>query len=97
MQGRSCRKGGKDVSKSVMHSHSCCRFSYYMLIQLSPPSSGPTFFEVENWVLLPENNKDFFCNLLVCSAMMSSRGRSPLVCKRNIIYMVSSPELQNVS
>lgn len=98
MPGRSCRKGGKDVSKSVMHSHSCCRFSYQILIQLSPSSSadrsfsGPTFFDVENWVLLPENNKDFFCNLLVCSAMMSSRGRSPLVYKRNIIYIVSSRE-----
>lgn len=102
MPGSSCRKGGKDVSKSVMHSRSCCRFSYQILIQLSPSSSadrsfsGPTFFDVENWVLLPENNKDFFCNLLVCSAMIASRGRSPLVCKRNIIYIVSSREWQKL-
>ena len=42
-----------------------------------------TFCSEDPWVLLPLNNKDFFCSLLACSATMSSKGSSPLVYSHN--------------
>jgi len=42
-----------------------------------------TFCIEDSLELLAENSKDFFCNLLACSAMMSSRGRSPFAWKKS--------------
>ena len=49
-----------------------------------------TFCDEDSWVLLAENSNDFFCNLLACSAMMSSRGRSPFTCNERLLKALTS-------